>query len=160
MIKAAILTISDSCSKGQREDLSGEAINKILNENGYTVCQKRIVADDAERITAELIRFSDEVDCNVVFTTGGTGPGPRDVTPEATIATCEKLVPGLAELMRLKGFEKTPNAVLSRAVVGICGTTLIVNLPGSTRAVQESLAVILDILPHAIEIIHGGGHFD
>ena len=158
MIKAAVLTISDSCSKGQRQDLSGEAINKILNENGYEVCEKRIVSDDAERITAELIRFSDEVDCNVVFTTGGTGPGLRDVTPEATAAVCEKLVPGLAELMRLKGFEKTPNAVLSRAVVGIRGTTLIVNLPGSTKAVRESLEVILDILPHAIEMIHGGGH--
>lgn len=158
MIKAAILTISDSCSKGQREDLSGEAINKILNENGYKVCEKRIAADDAERITAELIRFSEEVDCNVVFTTGGTGCGPRDVTPEATAVVCEKLVPGLAELMRLKGFEKTPNAVLSRAVVGIRGTTLIVNLPGSTKAVQESLEAILDILPHTIEMIHGGGH--
>ena len=158
MIKAAVLTISDSCSKGQRQDLSGEAINKILNEIGYEVCEKRIVSDDAEKISAELIRFSDEVDCNLVITTGGTGPGPRDVTPEATVAVCEKLVPGLAELMRIKGFEKTPNAVLSRSVVGIRGTTLIVNLPGSTKAVQESLDAILDILPHAIKMIQGSGH--
>ncbi len=158
MTKAAILTISDSCSKGQREDLSGEAINTILTENGYEVCEKIIVSDDAENITAELIRFSDEVDCNLVITTGGTGPGPLDITPEATAAVCGKLVPGLAELMRIKGFEKTHKAVLSRGVVGICGTTLIVNLPGSPKAVQESLEVILDILPHAIKMIHGGGH--
>ena len=158
MIKAAVLTISDSCSKGQREDVSGQVITDILEENGYGVCERKIVADDMKRITAELICFSDEIDCNVVFTTGGTGLGPRDVTPEATTEICEKLVSGLAELMRLKGFEKTPNSVLSRAVVGIRSTTLIVNLPGSTRAVRESLEVILDILPHAIEMMHGGGH--
>ncbi len=158
MIKAAVLTVSDSCSKGQREDISGQTITDILEENGYGVCERKIVADEMERIAAELIRFSDEVDCNVVFTTGGTGLGPRDVTPEATVAVSEKLVPGLAELMRLKGFEKTPNAVLTRSVVGIRSTTLIVNLPGSTRAVQESLEVILYILPHAIKMMHGGGH--
>ena len=111
MIKAAILTISDSCSKGQREDLSGEAIKKILDENGYTVCKKKIVADETHAIEAELIKFLEEDNCDIVFTTGGTGLGPRDVTPEATIAVCEKLVPGLAELMRLKGFEKTPNEI-------------------------------------------------
>jgi molybdenum cofactor synthesis domain-containing protein len=158
MIKAAILTISDSCSKGQREDLSGEAIKKVLNENGFTVCKKKIVADEIHIIEAELIRFLKEGNCDIVFTTGGTGLGPRDVTPEATTAVCEKLVPGLAELMRLKGLEKTSNAVLSRAVVGIHGTALIVNLPGSTRAVRESLGIILDLLPHAIDMIHGGGH--
>ncbi len=158
MIKAAILTISDSCSKGQRQGLSGEVIKKILNENGYTVCKKKIVADETHAIEAELIKFLDEGDCDVVFTTGGTGLCPRDVTPEATVAVCEKLVPGLAKLMRLKGLEKTSNAVLSRAVVGIRNNTLIVNLPGSTRAVRESLEIILDLLPHAIEMIHGGGH--
>lgn len=158
MIKAAVLTVSDSCSKGQREDISGPTITDILEKKGHAVCERKIVADDTEKITAELIRFSDKVDCNVVFTTGGTGLGPRDVTPEATIAVCGKLVPGLAELMRIKGFEKTPNAVLSRAVVGIRGTTLIVNLPGSTKAVRESLEAILDILPHAVKMMHGGGH--
>ena len=158
MIKAAILTISDSCAKGQRVDISGQTIKNILKENKFEVCQKRIVADEAERITAELIRFSDEVDCNVVFTTGGTGLGPRDVTPEATTAICEKLVPGLAELMRLKGLEKTPNAVLSRSTVGVRGQTLIINLPGSPKAVHECLEVILDILPHTVKMIHGGGH--
>jgi len=158
MIKTAVLTISDSCSKGQREDISGQTITDILREKGYGVCENKIVADDIEKITVELIRFSDEVNCNVVFTTGGTGLGPRDVTPEATTAICEKLVPGLAELMRLKGFDKTPNAVLSRAVVGVRNNTLIVNLPGSPRAVRECLEAILYILPHAVEMIHGGGH--
>ncbi|MHC4387546.1 MAG: MogA/MoaB family molybdenum cofactor biosynthesis protein [Planctomycetota bacterium] len=158
MIKAAILTISDSCFKGQREDLSGEAIKKILKDNGYTVFKKEIVADETHAIEAELVKFLEGDDCDIVFTTGGTGLGPRDVTPEATTAVCDKLVPGLAELMRLRGFEKTPNAVLSRAVVGIRGTALIVNLPGSTRAVRESLEVVLGLLPHAIEMIQGGGH--
>ena len=158
MIKAAVLTISDSCSKGQREDISGQTIVDILRKKGYAVCENKIVADDIEKITVELIRFSDQADCNLVFTTGGTGLGPRDVTPEATTAICEKLVPGLAELMRLKGLDKTPNAVLSRAIVGVRNSTLIVNLPGSPRAVRECLEAILDILPHAVEMIHGGGH--
>ena len=158
MIKAAILTISDSCSKGERKDLSGEVIDKILNENGYKVYGKRIVADDAGEITAELIYFSDVAKVDVVFTTGGTGLGPRDVTPEATTVVCGKLVPGLAELMRLKGLEKTPNAVLSRAVVGVRNNTLIINLPGSPKAVHECMEMISGILPHAIKMIHGGGH--
>ena len=158
MIKAAILTISDSCSKGQRDDLSGETIEKMLAENGFAVCGKKIVADQADLIEAELIRFSQNDDCEIVLTTGGTGLGPRDVTPEATIAVCQRLVPGLAELMRQKGFEKTPNAVLSRSVVGIRGSTLIVNLPGSPKAVRESLEAILGVLPHAIKMMHGGGH--
>ena len=158
MIKMAVLTISDSCAKGQREDISGQTIIDILKKNGYGICERKIIADDAERITAELIRFSDEVNCNVVFTTGGTGLGPRDITPEATISICEKLVPGLAELMRLKGLDKTPNAVLSRSVAGIRNNTLIINLPGSTKAVRECLETILDVLPHAVEMIHGSGH--
>jgi molybdenum cofactor synthesis domain-containing protein len=158
MIKAAILTVSDSCSKGERKDLSGEATSKILDENGYKVCEKRTVADDAGRITAELIYFSDEAKVDVVFTTGGTGLGPRDVTPEATIAVCEKTVAGLGELMRLKGLEKTPNAILSRSTAGIRKNTLIINLPGSPKGVRECLEAILDVLPHAIEMMHGGGH--
>ena len=158
MIKAAILTISDTCSVGRREDLSGETIEKMLSENGYEIIEKKIVADEVGLIEAELLRFSQVGDCELVLTTGGTGLGPRDVTPEATIAVCERLVPGLAELMRLKGLEKTPNAVLSRSVVGICGSTLIVNLPGSPKAVRESLEAILGVLPHAVKMMRGGGH--
>jgi molybdenum cofactor synthesis domain-containing protein len=158
MIKAAVLTISDSCSKGQQEDVSGQTIKNILTENNFEVCEKRIVADDGERITAELMCYSDEAGVDVVFTTGGTGLGPRDVTPEATIAICEKMVPGLGEVMRLKGLEKSPNAILSRGAAGIRKNTLIINLPGSPRAVRESLEIILDVLPHAVDMMRGGGH--
>ncbi len=158
MIKAAILTISDSCSKDKQKDISGQTIKDILKENSFDVCEKRIVADEAERITAELIYFSDEANVDVVFTTGGTGLGPRDVTPEATIAVCEKIVPGLGELMRLKGLEKTPNAILSRSAAGIRKNTLIINLPGSPKAVRECLEIILDVLPHAVDMMRGGGH--
>ena len=158
MIKAAVLTASDSCSRGQREDISGQTIRDILVKNGYQVCENKVVADDTEKITSELIYFSDELGIDVVFTTGGTGLGPRDITPEATIAVCEKMVPGLGELMRLKGLEKTPNAILSRSTAGIRRNTLIINLPGSPKAVRECLEVILNVLPHAVEMIHGGGH--
>jgi molybdenum cofactor synthesis domain-containing protein len=158
MIKAAILTISDSCSKGKRADVSGQTIEDILRENNFEVCDKRIVADETERITAELIYFSDEANVDVVFTTGGTGLGPRDITPEATITICEKMVPGLGELMRLKGLEKTPNATLSRGAVGIRKNTLIINLPGNPKAVRECLGIILDVLPHALKMMRGGGH--
>lgn len=158
MIKTAILTISDSCSKGKYVDISGQAIKDILKNNNFELCDKRIVADQAERITAELIYFSDQPKVDIVFTTGGTGFGPRDVTPEATSEVCDKMAPGLAELMRLKGLEKTPNAVLSRAVAGIRKETLIINLPGSPKAVRECLEEILDILPHAVKMMHGGGH--
>ncbi len=158
MIKAAVLTVSDSCAKGQREDLSGQTIVDILKQNKFDICEKKIIADQTQAITTELIYFSDEAEVDVVFTTGGTGFGPRDVTPEATIAVCEKMAPGLAELMRSKGLEKTPNAVLSRAVAGIRKNTLIINLPGSPKAVRECLEVILDVLPHAVKMMHGGGH--
>lgn len=158
MIKTAVLTISDSCSKGQREDLSGQTIKDILAGNKFEVCEKKIVADDKKKITAELIYFSDAADVDILFTTGGTGLGPRDITPEATIAVCEKIVPGLGELMRLKGLEKTPNAILSRSITGIRNNTLIINLPGSPKAVRESLQAILNILPHAVKMMQGGGH--
>lgn len=158
MIKTAVLTISDSCSKGQRQDVSGQAIQDILTENGFEVCEKRTVADDKEKIIDELIYFSDRPDLDILFTTGGTGLGPRDVTPEATTAVSEKIVYGLGELMRLKGLESTPNAVLSRGVAGVRKKTLIINLPGSPRAVRESLAIILGVLPHAIDMMQGKGH--
>ena len=158
MIKAAVLTVSDSCSKAERRDISGRTISDILTENGYEVCDQKIVPDDAETISAELINFSDEADVEIVFTTGGTGLGPRDVTPEATISVCDKLVPGLGELMRLKGLEKTPNAILSRSTAGIANNTLIINLPGSPKAVRQCMEVILNVLPHAVEMMRGAGH--
>ena len=158
MIKTAILTISDSCSKKQRQDISGQTIEDILLKNGFEVCEKRLVADDREKIVAELVYFSDKLNVDVLLATGGTGLGPRDVTPEATMSVCEKIVPGLSELMRLKGLESTPNAVLSRGIAGVRKNTLIINLPGSPKAVHECLGVILDILPHAVDMMHGGGH--
>jgi molybdopterin adenylyltransferase len=158
MIRVAILTISDSCSRGQREDVSGRTIEEMLPRDRFAVRGRGIVPDDRVAIAAELTKLADRGDVDLVLTTGGTGFGPRDVTPEATASVCERMVPGLGELMRMEGFKRTPNAVLSRAVAGIRGSTLVVNLPGSPRAVRECLDVTLDILPHAIEMLHGGGH--
>lgn len=158
MIKAAILTVSDSCSQGVQEDLSGQTIEDILMENSFEVFDKRIVPDEIGQISTELIYFADKAKADMVFTTGGTGFSRRDVTPEATIAVCEKIVPGFGELMRLKGLEKTPNAILSRSTAGIRNDTLIINLPGSPKAVTECLEMIIGVLPHALKMIHGGRH--
>jgi len=125
---------------------------------GYVIGEERIVPDDRDAITRELARLAEEGGHDLVFTTGGTGLGPRDVTPEATGSVCDRLVPGLGELMRAEGLKKTRNAVLSRGTAGLRGKTLIINLPGSPKAVRECLAAILDVLPHAIEMMRGGGH--
>ncbi len=156
--RVAILTISDSCAQGRREDASGPAIREILSAAGYEMGEARLVADDRDAIARELARFSEEGGHDLVFTTGGTGLGPRDVTPEATGSVCDRLVPGLGELMRAQGLKKTRNAVLSRGIAGMRGKTLIVNLPGSPRAVRECLEAILDVLPHAMAMMRGGGH--
>jgi len=158
MIRAAILTVSDSCAQGKREDVSGQTIKDMLAENGFEICEKRIVADNHKTIADELKFLSDKAGLNLVLTTGGTGLGPRDVTPEATMSVCERMVPGLGEIMRTKGFKKAPNAILSRAVAGIRKNTLIINLPGSPKGVRESLEAILDVLPHAVNMMLGGGH--
>ncbi len=158
MIRVAILTVSDSCAQGKREDVSGRTIKDMLAEDRFEICQKKIVADDHEKIVNELKHFSDEAGVDVVLTTGGTGLGPRDVTPEATASVCERIVPGLCEIMRAEGFKKTANAILSRAFAGIRKNTLIINLPGSPKAVRECLEIILSILPHAVDMIRGGGH--
>jgi len=158
MIRAAILTVSDSCAQGKREDISGQTIRDMLTKNGFDICDKRIVADNREAIANELKYFSDQTDVDVVLTTGGTGLGPRDVTPEATDSVCERAIPGLSEIIRAQGWEKTKSAVLSRATAGIRNKTLIINLPGSPKAVKESLEIILDLLPHAVDMMHGCGH--
>jgi molybdopterin adenylyltransferase len=157
-VKGAVLTVSDSCAQGRREDASGPAIREILLAAGYEIGEERLVPDDRDAIARELARLADEGGYDLVFTTGGTGLGPRDVTPEATSAVCDRLVPGLSELMRAEGLKKTRNAVLSRGIAGMRGRTLIVNLPGSPRAVREGLEAILESLPHAVEMMHGGGH--
>jgi molybdopterin adenylyltransferase len=158
MITVGILTVSDSCAQGRRQDASGPAIREILLAAGYVIGDERVVPDDRDTIAGELTRFSEEGGHDLVFTTGGTGLGPRDVTPEATESVCDRLVPGLGELMRAQGLKKTRNAVLSRGGAGIRGRTLIINLPGSPKAVRESLEAILDVLPHALEMMRGGGH--
>jgi len=158
MIRVAILTVSDSCSQGEREDISGQTIKDMLPEDRFEICRKKIVADEHEKIVNELKHFSDKADIDVVFTTGGTGLGPRDVTPEATASVCERIIPGFGEMMRAEGLKKTKNAILSRSIAGICNKTLVINLPGSPRGVKESLEIILNVLPHAVDMMHGGGH--
>ena len=158
MIKVAILTVSDSCAHGKREDISGQTIRDILAEDKFEICEKRLVADNHEEIANELKYFSDKAGIDVVFTTGGTGLGPRDVTPEATGSVCERIVPGLSEIMRTRGWKKTKGAVLSRGMAGIHNKTLVINLPGSPKGVKESLEIILDVLPHAVDMMRGGGH--
>jgi len=157
MIRVAILTVSDSCAQGEREDISGQTIKDMLQKDGFEICRKKIVADEHEKIVNELKHFSD-ADIDVVFTTGGTGLGPRDVTPEATASVCERIIPGLGEIMRAEGLKKTKNAILSRGIAGICNRTIVINLPGSPKGVKESLEIILDVLPHAVDMMHGGGH--
>ena len=158
MIKTAILTISDSCSKGIREDISGQTIAEMLPENNFQISKKIIVPDNTQEIANELINFCDKDEIDIVFTTGGTGLGPYDVTPEATASISDKLVPGISEIIRAEGFKKTPNAALSRGISCIRKNTLIINLPGSPKGVRESLEVILTFIPHAIKMMRGGGH--
>ena len=158
MIKVAILTISDSCSQQKREDVSGQTIKNLLADEKFEICEYKIVADENRSIKEALIYFADEVKADIVLTTGGTGFGPRDVTPEATVEVCYKMVPGLTELMRSEGLKHTKKAILSRGSAGIRENTLIINLPGSPKAVKESLEAILDVLPHAVKMMRGGGH--
>ncbi|MGB4338301.1 MAG: molybdopterin adenylyltransferase [Bacillota bacterium] len=155
-ITVAVLTVSDKGSQGERVDMSGPAIDNAIASIG-TVVERSIVPDEKDAISAELCRYVDELHVDLVFTTGGTGFAPRDVTPEATMAVVERLAPGIAEAMRARSLAVTPHAILSRAVAGIRGRTLIINLPGSPRACEECLEVILPALPHAIEILSGRG---
>ncbi len=157
-IKVAVLTISDSCTEGNREDVSGQTIVDVLPEEAFEVSEKKIVPDDYQAIAEILTSFSDEQGIDVVLTTGGTGLGPRDVTPEATASVCERMAPGFSEILRVEGFKKTPKAILSRGVAGVRKNTLIINLPGSPKAVRECLEIILDVIPHAVKMMHGGGH--
>ncbi|RJX24204.1 MAG: molybdopterin adenylyltransferase [Dethiobacter sp.] len=154
-IQAAILTASDRSARGEREDLSGKVIEEIAWSNGWEIVCYGVVPDDKETIKVELIRLADNVKADLVLTTGGTGLAPRDFTPEATLEIIEKEVPGIAETMRMESLKKTPHAMLSRAVCGVRGKTLIVNLPGSPRAVRECLEVILPVIPHALQLMQG-----
>lgn len=153
MIKTAILTISDKGSRGEREDKSGEAIKSIIETINGQVANYKIIPDEKELIVEQLILLSETVD--LIITTGGTGVAPRDVTPEATIEVIDKELPGFGEAMRMESFKITPFALGSRAIAGIRGKTLIINLPGSPKAVAECLAVVLPVIPHTVNLIKG-----
>ncbi len=152
-IKAVVITISDSRSRGESQDESGPAVAAELEKLGCMVESKEIISDDLELIAARLRYYSDRGGVNLICTTGGTGFAPRDNTPEATRAVIEREAPGLAELMRLKSFDSTPLAPLSRAVCGIRGRTLIINLPGSRRGAYENFTAIRHAIPHAIGLL-------
>jgi len=155
MMRVGILTVSDKASRGQREDLSGKVIREIVGQLHAQVVKYTVVPDDRARIEKELMRISEQVD--LVLTTGGTGLSPNDVTPEATARVIEKVVPGISEAMRMEGLKRTPYALLSRGIAGVRKTSLIINLPGSPKAVRENLEAILPAIPHAIETLKGEG---
>jgi len=150
---AAVLTVSDSVASGSRADVSGPAVIAALEPAGFIVAAREIVPDERAAIEAAIRRLAAKAE--LVVTTGGTGIAERDVTPEATRAVCKRLVEGVGERMRSEGSRKTPLAALSRGVCGICGKALVVNLPGSPAAATESLAAVLEILPHALELLRG-----
>ena len=155
MFNAGILTISDKGWHGQRHDESSQVIRESLSRVDSHVAKYEIIPDEADVIRQRLAEWADAGDVDIIITTGGTGLSQRDVTPEATLAIVDKVVPGFAEAMRAKTFNATPTAILSRAAAGVRGKCLIINLPGSPKAVRECLEVVLPAIPHAIEIIKG-----
>jgi len=157
-MRVSILTISDSVARGEREDLSGPALVARCRELGWEVISVLRCSDDAAEVRSQLRAFTDSGRSDVLLTTGGTGLGPRDNTPEATLDVADRVVPGLAEEIRRKGAEKTATAVLSRGVAAIRHNTLIVNLPGSPKGAVESLDAVAELLPHAVEVLRGARH--
>lgn len=156
MFTAAVITVSDRSFRGERPDGAGPAAAEMLKNAGYQVTETVIVPDEQEEIQTALIRLADEKDIALIVTSGGTGFSPRDVTPEATLAVCQRLTPGIPEAMRSASMAVTPRAMLSRAAAGIRGRSLIVNLPGSPKAVRENLAAVLPALEHGLEMLRGG----
>jgi molybdenum cofactor synthesis domain-containing protein len=154
-IHAVIITASDACARGEREDKSGEFLVQLLTELGAHIVAKEILSDDLEPLSDKLREYADRPDVNLIVTTGGTGFGPRDNTPEATLQVIERAAPGLAEAMRIETLKNTPMAMISRGVSGIRSATLIVNLPGSPKAVRESFEVIRPVLNHVIDLLAG-----
>lgn len=156
MFKAAVLTVSDRSARGQRPDTAGPLVAQLLAGAGYQVVRTLIVPDEEPRIEAILRQWCDQALADLILTTGGTGFSTRDVTPEATLAVCQRLAPGIPEAMRYASLQVTPRAMLSRSVAGIRGKTLIVNLPGSPKAARENLEAVLPSLAHGLEMLTGG----
>ena len=157
-MRVAVLTISDSVSRGERDDLSGPAVVAFCRALNWEVVETLRVSDDLVSVREQLRTVADSGRFDLVLTTGGTGIGPRDNAPEATQAISERVIPGIAEEMRRKGLEKTPTAVLSRGLAATRGKTLIVNLPGSPKGATESIEAIAHLLPHAVHVLHGARH--
>jgi len=154
-INAVVITASDACARGEREDASGAALVQLLTDLGAEIVATKILSDDLDPLIEALIDFADRDDVNLIITTGGTGLGPRDNTPEATQLIIEREAPGMAEAIRGESLKVTPMAMISRGVCGVRSGTLIVNLPGSPKAVKESFAVIAPVLPHAMDLLAG-----
>ncbi|MEK6725354.1 MAG: MogA/MoaB family molybdenum cofactor biosynthesis protein [Deltaproteobacteria bacterium] len=155
MISVGILTLSDKGARGEREDLSGVEIKRLVAEIPAEVKAYEVIPDEKYLIKDKLIEYADDLGLDVIITTGGTGVSPRDVTPDATLEVIDKEIPGMAEVMRYESLKKTPRAMISRAVVGLRGRTLIINLPGSPKGVRENLSAILPAISHAVEKIKG-----
>jgi molybdopterin adenylyltransferase len=150
---AAVITVSDSCARGERKDLSGPAVTQVLRKLHFEIVAQEVVPDESTLIQNLLVRLAGEA--SLIVTTGGTGIAPRDATPEATIAVCDRLVEGVAERMRSEGAKKTPLAALARGVCGVRSQTLILNLPGSPTGAVESLEAVAELIPHALELLSG-----
>ncbi|MEW6573372.1 MAG: MogA/MoaB family molybdenum cofactor biosynthesis protein [Bacillota bacterium] len=154
MYRVAVITMSDKGARGEREDTSGQTVRELVEAQGWKVENSRVVSDDLDTITEVLLEVA-KSGVDLVLTTGGTGLGPRDNTPEATLSVIEREVPGIAEAMRFETFKISPRSILSRGVAGIRGKTLIVNLPGSPKAVRECMAVILPVIDHGLAVLTG-----
>ena len=154
-VRAVVITVSDACSRGEREDTSGAALGQLLTELGAEIVETKILSDDLDPLVQTLTEYAQRDDVNLIITTGGTGLGPRDNTPEATKQVIEREAPGIAEAIRVESLKATPMAMLSRGVCGVRSGTLIINLPGSPKAVKEGFSVIAPVLSHALDLLAG-----